>query len=125
MSYEYNRNGRNVDSIRYNRNTTGRHKSKKKGSPKVGRALFGAMAVFFILGFASEYSRIDGEMSKAEGVTITQNYSPSGGIDVVTNGEKQHNAVDVLEKMFGDIKTKTAGFEEAHSEGFEDSLTIG
>lgn len=125
MSYEYNRNGRNVNDIRYNRNTNGRARSKRKGSHNVARSVFAAMSLFFILGFASEYSRVDSEMSRAEGVTITQNYSPSGGIDTVTHGEKQHNAADVIAKMIEGIQLKNSDFEEAHSDGIDDTLSIG
>ncbi len=114
----------NYDDVRYNRNNS-RQKSKRKGTANLIKAGVGALALFTALGFSTKFSEIDREMSQEEGVTVTQNYSPSGGIDTVYHGEKQHNAIDVLERMIEEIKNKTGIIENENVDGFDQSISRG
>lgn len=121
MNYNYN-------DTRYNNKTYGSGKHKKNsGSVKLVKASIGALAIFMLTGFAAKYSETDMQMAEEEGISVTQNYSPSGGIDTVYHGERQHNVLDVIERMYDDIKLRIDMFEDKYSEGddIDESMSRG
>lgn len=130
-TYYYNYNGRRIEvkedeaDVRYNENTVGGHKSKSKGSINLLKSFTAAMVIFSLVWAASELSKVDVEMTKEEGTTVTQVDSGSAGVYTVTHGKRQHNLLDVINRAFADIKKDIDIFESEHSDGINDSISRG
>ena len=116
---------RSYENTRYNNNTRGSGKHKKSTKKGLRKALIGSVAIFMLVGFSSKYSETDKIMTQEEGIEVTQVYSPSGGINTVSHGEKQHSSRDVLRRMIEEARGKVFSFEENHEDTEDINSSLG
>ena len=110
-----------VNIMRYNPNTVGRHKSKRKGTFKKVLNVIGAAALITTVIFILQVSKVDDQMTIEEGGTITQSYSGGGDLNIIIEGKK-HTYYDAVVRTVDDLK-EWLGIEEEYSD--DDTMSRG
>lgn len=95
----------NIENARYNANTTGKHKSVKKGKKNLIKLVIGCAVVVSICKLSDVYNDTKAELIEERGIGMTEGYSPSGGpISIYT---EDVSASDVFDRMGEDIRGRS------------------